>query len=73
MSDKQSEFDVIIVGGGGSGLAAAIEAANAGARVVLLERGSTLRGSTGMSVGSITSSQTDLQARAGVADTPDEH
>ncbi|MEI8400386.1 MAG: FAD-dependent oxidoreductase [Alcaligenaceae bacterium] len=73
MTNKHSNFDVVIVGGGGSGLAAAIEAANAGAHVTLLERGSTLRGSTGMSVGSITSSQTDLQVRAGVTDTTDEH
>jgi fumarate reductase flavoprotein subunit len=50
-----------------------VEAAQAGARVVVLERGEILRGSTGMSVGSITSSRTDLQARKGIVDSPDEH
>ena len=69
----ETQFDVIVVGGGGSGLAAAIEAARAGGKVVVLEKNSEPRGSTGMSVGSITSSQTDLQRRQGVFDTPAEH
>ena len=68
-----THFDVIVVGGGGSGLAAAIEAARAGGKVLVLEKNPELRGSTGMSVGSITSSQTDLQARQGIVDTPAEH
>ena len=66
-------YDVIIVGGGGSGLAAAIEAGRAGARVLVLEKNEVLRGSTGMSVGSVTSSQTDLQRARGIEDTPEEH
>lgn len=65
--------DVIVVGGGGSGLAAAIGAAMAGSRVMLLEKNPMVRGSTGMSVGSVTSSRTDLQRRAGIEDNPDEH
>ncbi|MDA8253993.1 MAG: FAD-dependent oxidoreductase [Rhodospirillales bacterium] len=69
----ESRHDVVVVGGGGSGLAAAIGAAAAGARVLVLERNAFLRGSTGMSVGSITSSSTDLQRRRGIVDTPDEH
>jgi succinate dehydrogenase/fumarate reductase flavoprotein subunit len=66
-------YDIIVVGGGGSGLAAAVESARAGARVVVIERNAILRGSTGMSVGSVTSSQTDLQRAHGIIDTPDEH
>src|ERR1700730_7723519 len=65
-----SSFDIIVVGGGGTGLAAAIEAAAAGRKVLLLEKESKLGGTTGRSVGSITSSATDLQRRAGIVDTP---
>lgn len=66
-------YDVIVVGGGGSGLAAAIGASAAGSRVLLLEKNPMVRGSTGMSVGSVTSSQTDLQRSAGIEDNPDDH
>ena len=38
--------DVLVVGGGGAGLAAAIEAAESGARVVLLEKNDAPGGST---------------------------
>ena len=46
--------DVVVIGGGGSGLAAAIEAATLGRRVVLLEKAPQLGGSTRWSIGSIT-------------------
>src|SRR5438045_7390612 len=39
-----AEYDVIVVGGGASGCAAAIAAARAGARVLVLERGGCLGG-----------------------------
>ena len=44
MSDEV--FDVVVVGGGGTGLAAAIEARALGRSVVLLEKNPALGGST---------------------------
>lgn len=67
------EFDVIVVGGGGSALATAISAAEGGCSVVLLEKSDKLGGSTGMSIGSVTAAGTSLQRRAGINDSAEEH
>lgn len=48
-----AETDVLIVGGGGAGICAAIEAADAGASVVVLEAASEAGGSTAMAGGLI--------------------
>ncbi len=66
-------FDVIVVGGGGAGLAAAIEARAAGASVVLLEKNDELGGSTAWSIGSISATGTPHQQRRGIADNPEDH
>ena len=68
-----TEADVIVVGGGGSGLAAAWEAAQLGVRVIVLEKNPHTGGSTSWSVGSITATGTPHQRRAGIRDSPDEH
>ena len=65
--------DVIVVGGGGTGVAAAIGAAAKGAHVVLLEKNAVLGGTTARSIGSISATQTADQQRIGIVDTPDEH
>ncbi|WP_395713072.1 FAD-dependent oxidoreductase [Reyranella sp.] len=66
-------YDVVVVGGGGAGLAAAIEARSLGRSVVLLEKNSKLGGSTARSVGSFSASNTPLQLRLGILDSPDDH
>jgi len=67
------QWDVIIVGAGGSGLAASIEAARQGAKVLVIEKGEKIGGTTGWSVGSFTSSLTPHQLSAGIQDHPDHH
>lgn len=66
-------FDVIVVGAGGTGLAAALEARATGRRVILLEKNPALGGSTAWSVGSVTASDTPHQRRKGIADNPADH
>ena len=65
--------DVVVVGGGGSGLAAAIEAATLGREVILLEKNPDLGGSTIRSVGSISATCTPHQIRKGIKDNPEDH
>jgi len=65
--------DVVVVGGGGSGLSAAVEAARLGRSVVLLEKNPVLGGTTARSVGSVTSSCTPHQFKLGIKDSPKEH
>jgi fumarate reductase flavoprotein subunit len=67
------KFDVVVVGGGGSGLAAAIAASDAGASVLVLEKNEILGGTTRLSVGSISATRTQLQMKAGIQDSAEEH
>ena len=67
------DADVVVIGGGGSGLAAAIEAASLGRRAVLIERNEKLGGSTAKSIGSFTATNTPHQLRKGIRDCPDDH
>ncbi len=66
-------YDVIVVGAGGSGLAAACSAAEQGASVLVLEKRPQPGGTTGIAVGSFTAANTSLQRRKGVADDPNWH
>jgi len=68
-----ADTDILVIGGGGSGLTAAIFARMGGARVILLEKHSEVRGSTGLSIGSITATGTRLQRKAGVKDSAQSH
>jgi succinate dehydrogenase/fumarate reductase flavoprotein subunit len=70
---SQSIHDVVVVGGGGSGLAAAIEARALGRDVLLLEKNSQLGGSTAWSIGSVSASATPHQLRKGIKDRPEDH
>ena len=63
-TEVQLETDVLIIGGGGSGLAAASEASANGARVIVLEKQDKLGGSTAMSAGAMLGFSTDKDSDA---------
>lgn len=63
------ESDVIVVGGGLAGHCAAVEAATAGADVLLLEKEAQVGGSTVLSGGSFAFAGTDLQRSQGIPDS----
>lgn len=64
-----AEADLIVVGGGGAGVCAAIEAAQAGATVLVLDKNDFPGGDTVRSGGMIMAAGTDVQADLGIEDT----
>jgi len=66
------ECDVVVVGSG-AGLLAAVEAADAGASVILLEKVGVLGGATAVSGGNVQAAGTKVQADAGIKDTSEDH
>jgi len=66
-------YDIIVVGSGSAGLAAAISAAENGAKTLMIEKNPALGGTTGWSVGSITTSASPHQRAMDVYDAPDDH
>lgn len=67
----EMSFPVVVIGGGGTGLSAALAARDEGAEVLVLERDSSLLGSTAMSTGLIPAAGTPEQAAEGIVDSPD--
>lgn len=67
----QEQFDVVIVGAGCGGLTAAINAADAGAKVAILEKMNMPFGNTIYAGGFFNATNTHVQQRDGVSDTLD--
>lgn len=65
------EVDVVIIGGGGAGIPAAIEVARAGAQAIVLEQAESLGGTAAISGGGCCIAGTPLQKARGIEDTPD--
>ena len=68
---KQYETDVAIVGGGGAGMAAGIEAREAGARVIAFEKAAEPGGAAKISGGGCLIVGSPFQKKHGIEDTPD--
>src|SRR4051812_43333792 len=62
-------YDLIILGGGLAGMCAAVEASEAGAHVLLLEKQDELGGSTVLSSGYMAFAGTDMQEKEGIIDS----
>jgi fumarate reductase flavoprotein subunit len=60
--------DVLVIGAGGAGLSSAVAAAQAGARVLVLEKKASTGGTSALAVGSISAAVTRKQAQAGIVD-----
>ena len=63
--------DVVIVGAGGAGLAAAVEAHDLGAKVIVVEKMAFPGGNTTRAAGGLNAAATPLQQAKGIYDTPE--
>jgi fumarate reductase flavoprotein subunit len=70
---KTVKYDVVVIGGGNAGLAAAVEASNAGAKVVLIEKMALLGGNTLRSGGAYNAADPARQVPQGIEDSTQKH
>jgi succinate dehydrogenase/fumarate reductase flavoprotein subunit len=68
---EKSEWDVIVLGGGAAGMAAAVFAALEGARTLLIERSEYLGGTSALSAGTVWIPNTRHASEVGAEDSPE--
>jgi fumarate reductase flavoprotein subunit len=66
-----ADVDVLVIGAGACGLAAAIAAHDAGAEVAIIEKLDRPGGNSALSTGSVPAAGTRFQREAGIADSPE--
>jgi flavocytochrome c len=71
MANSTLDVDVVIIGGGGAGIPAAIEVARAGGKAAVLEQADSCGGTAAISGGGCCIVGTPLQKAQGIEDTPD--
>jgi fumarate reductase flavoprotein subunit len=67
------QFDFIIVGGGTTGMTAAITAAERGRSVLVIEKDNRIGGTLHLTAGQMSAGGTKSQAEKGILDTPEAH
>lgn len=68
-SELKASYDVVIVGGGGAGMTAAIQAHDKGANVAIFEKMPIAGGNTTKSSGGMNASETKFQQKQGIVDS----
>jgi predicted oxidoreductase len=73
MSESETRYDVVIVGAGTAGIPCAIHAAQAGARVLLVEKDRRIGGTLHITGGHMAAAGTRRQAERGIEDSVEAH
>lgn len=68
----EKETDVVVIGGGGAGFAAAVSAKEAGADVILIEKLASVGGNTLISGGEYAAPANELQEKEGIEDSKEQ-
>jgi fumarate reductase flavoprotein subunit len=68
-----TDWDLVVVGAGTAGIPCAVEAANRGAKVLLLEKQSEVGGTLHVSGGHLSAGGSRRQRARGISDSPDAH
>ena len=70
---SNTSCDIVVVGAGGAGLSAAVQAASMGANVIVLEKQGIIGGNTNYSTGGLNAAETSVQAKLGINDSKQSH
>ena len=70
---SDTSCDVVVVGAGGAGLSAAVQAASMGAHVIVLEKQGIIGGNTNYSTGGMNAAETSVQNSLGIKDSRQSH
>lgn len=63
---QEKDYDVVVIGAGGAGISAAIEAYDKGADVIVLEKMAIAGGNTNRASGGMNASETSVEAENGI-------
>ena len=69
---KNGNCNIVIIGAGGAGLAAAIEGVQNGAKVIVLEKMGVAGGNTTSATGGLNAAETKIQKELGIEDTKEQ-
>lgn len=66
---KNTKCDIVVIGSGGAGLSAAVQAAQKGADVIVLEKMGIVGGNSNYSTAGLNASETGIQRKLGIQDS----
>ena len=70
---NDTSCDIVVVGAGGAGLSAAVQAASMGANVIVLEKQGIIGGNTNYATGGLNAAETSVQQKLGIIDSKKSH
>ncbi len=70
---RNTKCDIVVIGSGGAGLSAAIQASQKGADVIVLEKMGIVGGNSNYSTAGLNASETGVQRRLGIQDTNEQY
>ena len=71
--ELNQETDIVVIGAGGAGLTSAIKAAEAGKKVIIVEKADNTGGNTNRATGGMNAAETHYQKEADIKDTVDQY